>query len=315
MSGTNNLTLGFSSLLLWSCQALASSESLRITHPDDSSKQVEYFLERPSGKGPWPTVVLLHGHQEGAKPGGRDFLDWGVLHQLAGRGYLAVAISQPGYGQSSGPADFCGLFTQHAVLAVIARLRIQGLVAPRRLLLEGISRGALTAGLVATQDQSVTGLVLISGVYDLQAYIADPNASAAKKSVVASIVAETAGDMEALKARSALRYARHIKAATLILNGAKDDRTDPNQALELADQIVRGGGTARAIVYPDFGHSIPIEVRNKVIDPFIDKVLGAGGHGRQVAITIDDLPRGGDGGPYDRANCPRHDRETAATIS
>ncbi len=32
--------------------------------------------------------------------------------------------------------------------------------------------------------------------------------------------------------------------------------------------------------------------------------IGAGvasGHGRQVAITIDDLPRGGDGGPYDRA--------------
>jgi peptidoglycan/xylan/chitin deacetylase (PgdA/CDA1 family) len=33
-------------------------------------------------------------------------------------------------------------------------------------------------------------------------------------------------------------------------------------------------------------------------------LIGAGlaeGHGRQVAITIDDLPRGGDGGPYDLA--------------
>jgi peptidoglycan/xylan/chitin deacetylase (PgdA/CDA1 family) len=33
-------------------------------------------------------------------------------------------------------------------------------------------------------------------------------------------------------------------------------------------------------------------------------LIGAGlamGHGRQVAITIDDLPRGGDGGPYDPA--------------
>jgi len=29
----------------------------------------------------------------------------------------------------------------------------------------------------------------------------------------------------------------------------------------------------RTIIYPDYGHQIPVEVRDKVIDPFIDGVL------------------------------------------
>jgi len=79
-----------------------------MPHPDDRARQVEYFVETPHTPAPWPTVVLLHGYQEAPRSGGRDFAEWGVLHQLAARGYLAVSISQPGYGATSGPADFAG---------------------------------------------------------------------------------------------------------------------------------------------------------------------------------------------------------------
>jgi dipeptidyl aminopeptidase/acylaminoacyl peptidase len=276
MNVTHIALVNISILLLWPCQGKSASSPLHVQHPDDPSKQVEYFLERPSGEAPWPTVVLLHGHQEGAKAGGEDFVEWGVLEQLAGRSYLAVAISQPGYGKSTGPADFSGVFTQHAVSSVIAKLRAEGLASPNRLLIEGISRGALTAGLVAAEDPSVSGLVLISGVYDLPAYIQDSNANAFRKAIVASIMAETGGTIEALTARSILHRARDIKASVLILNGAKDDRTDPRQAQVLADRITEGGGRARAIIYPSFGHKIPVEIRNKEVDPFIDEVLGGG---------------------------------------
>jgi dipeptidyl aminopeptidase/acylaminoacyl peptidase len=190
------------------------------------------------------------------------------------RGYLAVAVSQPGYGKSAGPADFSGAFTQHAVTGVIAKLRADRQASPHKLLIEGISRGALTAGLVAAYDPSVSGLVLISGVYDLPAYVTDSTASTEKSMVVKSLIAEAGATADALNARSVLRFASSIKASSLILNGAKDDRTDPGQARALAEQITRSGGNAKAIIYPDFGHKIPVDVRNKDIDPFIDRVLG-----------------------------------------
>ena len=132
-------------------------------------------------------------------------------------------------------------------------------------LIEGISRGAIVAGLIAARDPSIAGVVLISGLYDLPQFVADSK-SAQSRMIVSSIVAETGGGNDALRARSVLNSAQDIKAAALIMNGAQDDRTDPAQARRLLTGLRLTGGKARAIIYPD-GHQIPIEIRDKEIDP------------------------------------------------
>ncbi|HEY1937010.1 MAG TPA: alpha/beta fold hydrolase [Candidatus Angelobacter sp.] len=229
-------------------------------------------MEKPKGNGPWPAIVFLHGHQGWPRAGGKDFVKWGVLDQFADRGYLAVSISQPGYGNSTGSADFCGLFTQHAVSAVILNLQANGYIKDNRVLIEGISRGALVAGLVAAHNPSIRGVVLISGVYDLQEYARHARSEMAA-SIIDSLKQETGGADDALRERSLLNYAQNFKAIALILNGAKDDRTDTDQALRLAEVINAHAGHARAIIYPEYGHQIPVEVRSKDVDPFIAQVL------------------------------------------
>lgn len=171
-----------------------------------------------------------------------------------------------------GQRIFAAPFTQHAVAAVIAKLHADGYIKDNRVLIQGVSRGAMAAGMVAAHDPSIRGVILISGLYDLAEYVRHPK-SAMAASIVDSMMTETGGSEDALKVRSLVFYAENLKARALILNGAKDDRTDPDQARHLAEIINAHGGHAQAIVYPEYGHQIPIEVRSKDVDPFIEQVL------------------------------------------
>jgi dipeptidyl aminopeptidase/acylaminoacyl peptidase len=260
-------------LLLSGCKGNAAAPRATVSHPDRPSATVEYFVEHPEGSGPWPAVVFLHGYQKPtAQIGGRAFVNWGVLKQYARKGYLAVSVSLPGYGQSSGPADFAGPFTQHAVQAVLAKLKQDRLANPDKILIQGVSLGAVTGALVAAKDKQVAGLVLISGLYDLPAFFADPNTPNAQM-VKASAVQQTGGSKEAFLMRSALPLARDIRAVTLILNGAKDYRTDAGQAQRFAAAINANGGRASVHIFPDYGLEIPLKSRDAEVSAFIDAIL------------------------------------------
>ncbi|HEX6789723.1 MAG TPA: alpha/beta fold hydrolase [Candidatus Krumholzibacteria bacterium] len=243
-----------------------------LPHPDHASKQVEYFVAKPEGVGPWPTIILLHGHQPDPRPGAKGTEE--ALQRFAKRGVVAVAVSMPGYGDSSGPPDFCGPFSQHAVSAVIAKLRSEGAIAPGKLVLQGASRGAMVAGLVAAHDTTVAGLILVAGEYDLAALAADSTATGIKAGMRHNLIAETGGSAAAVRERSVLGVAKDIRATTLILHGAADDRTDPRNAQKLANEINRAGGSARVVIYPGMGHSIPLEKRREETEPFLAKLWG-----------------------------------------
>src|SRR3712207_51460 len=88
------------------------------------------FLSLPEGGGAFSVSLLVHRHRGAPRPGGRvfdlldrrpmcGFVDQGRLERLRERGYLAAALSLPGYGETTGPADFCGPLSQAALASAL----------------------------------------------------------------------------------------------------------------------------------------------------------------------------------------------------
>ncbi len=130
--------------------------------------------------------------------------------RLVGRvGWMGRAGIPCGRGFSAGlwtikpgPPDCCGPVRQLAVSSV-----------------EGISRGALIAGLLAQADPSIAGVVLVSGLFDLPSFAAEANTLTGTL-IVQTMRSEAGGDDQELVARSMLRSSAKIRANVLILNGA-----------------------------------------------------------------------------------------------
>jgi dipeptidyl aminopeptidase/acylaminoacyl peptidase len=271
------LLMGLGSFGLLGCGNAEAGNELQlrrtIPHPSNTDAKVEFFLQHPSTPGPQPTLILLHGNQPSLpSAGGRVFVQWGELERLSVMGFAVAAISLPGFGGSTGPKDFAGPFAQDAVGAVISHLEQTGIAKPECTTIQGISLGAVTGALLAAKDRRIVGLVLISGAYDLPSLFANQGRSGVAE-VLAEFNRQTGGGEQARRERSALFQAAKIKAHTLILNGARDDRTDPAQAEQLKNAILAGGGQAESVIYPEFGHAIQAQTRQPRIDAFLAQFL------------------------------------------
>ena len=271
------LVIGLGVISLAACGGADAADLSELAqtwpHPDKPGATIEFYYATSLMAGPRPLIVCLHGHQSSNPSlGGGVFVQWGELQRMMDLGFAVVAVSLPGFGGSTGPADFAGRYTQNAVAAVIHHLQQTGRATPGKTIIQGISLGALTGALLAARGEDIQGLVLISGAYDLAALFANKSLTGINE-VMAQMRIQTGGGAAAIDARSVLKTAGSIKAKTLILNGARDDRTDPVQAMQLQDAIRRAGGTAESVIYPEFGHSIPFEARQDRVDQFLQQFL------------------------------------------
>lgn len=232
------------------------------------SKKIEIFWTKPVEPGPWPAVLFIHGHQEQTRNGGEAFVRTGRLGMMASRGYVAASLSQPGYGNSDGPPDFCGPLTQEAVLVAIDFLRNKPFVDPNKVALYGYSRGAIVASMVATQDPKLAALVLGAGAYDFFSWYPTP-----LRGIDVNIEREAGLSAEAFRRRSAFYHADKLKGPVLLLHGAQDERIPVQQTQAFAEKLQAHGIAVKLKIFPNTRHAIPIEEQYREIYPFLEQSL------------------------------------------
>ncbi len=261
-------------VLGWTLAAVGEIRHEFLPHPSDAGRQVEFFWTAPRGEGPWPAILYVHGHQIGERPGARIYLNPPLLEQTAEEGFFAAAVSQPGYGRSDGPPDFCGPVSQSAVRRVLQALRENPRVDRNRIVLYGYSRGAIVASMVATQEPTLAGVILGGGVYDMQqAYQQMPEAPEGEESIRGNIRNETGATDEAFRQRSVLLSDVPISVPTLILHGEDDPVSPVGQARRLAEQLREWGTPVELAIFPGIAHGIPRPDRKPFVDQFLRRVL------------------------------------------
>ncbi|MGS4883945.1 alpha/beta hydrolase family protein [Roseibium sp. MB-4] len=232
---------------------------------------VELFQAHPIGSGePGGAILFVHGNQEGQLTGARELVDRGTLSTFAvAMNVTAAAVSQPGFGASDGPCDFCGPNTQDAIIAALNALKNQPSIDPGRIVLYGHSRGAVAAGMVAARYDGLRAVVLSSGVYDLNAFHMD-----CADGLRIAIETEAGQSAQAFHERSALFHADKITTETLLLHGRHDDRAPVAQAEAFSLALENSGGKVILKVL-ECGHRLPAKALKGVVEPFLKERLSA----------------------------------------
>jgi dipeptidyl aminopeptidase/acylaminoacyl peptidase len=229
---------------------------------------VELFQTQPAGALPRGAILIVHGNQGGRLIGAKEITESGALTRFAaGLNITAAAVSQPGFGSSYGPSDFCGPITQKAIIAALNFLKKQPSVDPAQLVLYGHSRGAIASAMVATQVFDLRAVILSSGVYDLKEVYHQSS-----RSIRHAIESEAGLSEEAFLARSARFHADKIRAETLLLHGRYDDRAPVCQAEDMADALI-GAGVSSMLKIFDCDHELPRRDVNSVLRPYLQSIF------------------------------------------
>lgn len=239
----------------------------KIFNPEQKENEIEFFMLKPDGDGPFPVIFLLHGYQAPENSlGGEQLVEYGYLERFAKEGIVAVSISVPGYGNSTGKRDFGGADSQKAILAVINHSKTFNFIDSSKIGIYGISRGAQLAGMIASRSQDISFQILESGFYDLISFCSE--SPEYLEGIRNNIFQEGGNTHEALVERSPLYHVNTIRAATLILQGEFDDRRQLPSAQLLHFKLLNQGVESLLKVYLGELHALPQEKWDAII-PFV----------------------------------------------
>jgi dipeptidyl aminopeptidase/acylaminoacyl peptidase len=229
-----------------------------------SGSSAEAYLTRPAGSGPFPLMILLHGHTVG--PIGADTMVGEAEAFANDLCYAGLAVSLPGYGATKVPPGTDPKITLNVILDAVSLVEKLPWIESNRFYLYGFSRGAFFTSLLANRLDGIEAVVLQSGAYDLKRFyqeapwvrsLLNPSGEANPKLI--SILPEVSG----------------WHAPTLVLHGGEDSLVSVQQAQLLRDSLVAAKKPYRFVLYPNNGHRLPPEDVRKKTTAFLEENSGS----------------------------------------
>ena len=229
-----------------------------------SGSNAEAYLTRPLGTGPFPLMILLHGHTVGSIGAESMVPEAEAFAQTLC--YAGLAVSLPGYGATEVRPGTDPKITVDVVLDAASLVKQLPWIDSERLYLYGFSRGAFFTSLLANRIDGIAGMVLHSGAYDLeQLYHETPWFRA---------LLNPSGEANP-KLISTLPEVSTWHAPTLVLHGEKDSLVPVKQATLLRDSLEASHKPYRFVLYPDNGHRLPLEDVRKKATAFLEENSGS----------------------------------------
>ncbi len=230
-----------------------------------SGSSAEAYLTRPAGPGPFPLMILLHGHTLGSMGGAETVVPEAEAF-ASDLCYAGLAVSLPGYGETEVRPGTDPKITLNVVLDAASLVEKLPWIDSKRLYLYGFSRGAFFTSLLANQIEGIEGIVLHSGAYDLnRLYQETPwfrsmlNPSGERNPKLMSILPEVPT----------------WYAPTLVLHGEKDSLVSVQQANLLRESLEAAKKPYRFVLYPNSGHRLPPEDVRKKAAAFLKEISGS----------------------------------------
>ena len=229
-----------------------------------SGSNAEAYLTRPAGPGPFPLMILLHGHALGSIGAGSMVPEAEAF--ASDLCYAGLAVSLPGYGATEVRPGIDPKITLDVVLDAASLVKNLPWIDSKRFYLYGFSRGAFFTSMLANRIEGVEGIVLHSGAYDL-------NRLYQETPWFRSLL--NPGGEQNPKLISILPEVSTWHAPTLVLHGGKDSLISVQQANLLRDSLEAAQKPYRFVLYPDNGHRLPVEDVRKKATAFLEENSGS----------------------------------------
>ncbi len=228
-------------------------ETLRWQAPD--GLEIEGLLTTPTGDGPFPTVMAVHGGPIGAAgdrfPGPSTAL-------LLARGF-AIFAPNPRGSSGRGQAFALGVVGDMGGqdlfddLAGLDALVAAGVADPDRLFLIGGSYGGFMATWIPTQDERFKASIAISPVTDWWSERFDSSLGSWVGDFLGGQPAEIPAEYSN---RSPVLYAGRVTTPVLLTAGRNDRATPVGQAVEFYRALREHGIPTEVVKYPQEGHGV-----------------------------------------------------------